>query len=114
VLSSIAVAKNNVPLAIRDGEFGRPTVTAVFSVIPAKAGIQRGSQQSRLDSRLRGNDELSASQNSLTECELVSKKSCRRPSIINRSEKRVVYFSDGSGNSEIIVEKAVFTIISVS
>ena len=35
-----AVAKNNVPLAIRDGEFGRPTVTAVFSVIPAKAGIQ--------------------------------------------------------------------------
>jgi hypothetical protein len=31
----IAVAKNNVPLAIRDSEFGRPTVTAVFSVIPA-------------------------------------------------------------------------------
>jgi hypothetical protein len=39
-IAVIAVAKNNVPLAIRDREFGRPTVTAVFSVIPAKAGIQ--------------------------------------------------------------------------
>ena len=47
-----AVAKNNVPLAIRDGELGRPTVTAVFSVIPAKAGIQRRLQRSGLDSRL--------------------------------------------------------------
>jgi hypothetical protein len=37
--SLIAVGKNSVPLAIRDGEFGRQTVTAVFSVIPAKAGI---------------------------------------------------------------------------
>jgi hypothetical protein len=35
-----AVAKNNVLLAIRDTEFAKPTVTAVFSVIPAKAGIQ--------------------------------------------------------------------------
>ena len=63
---------------------------------------------------VRGNAALSASQNSLTECELVSKKSCRRPPIINRSEKSVVYFPDGSGDSEIIVEKAVFTIISIS
>ena len=34
-----AVAKNNVHLAIRDAEFGRPTVAATFSVIPAQAGI---------------------------------------------------------------------------
>ena len=36
----IAVAKNDVHLAILDAEFRRPTVTAVFSVIPTKAGIQ--------------------------------------------------------------------------
>ena len=29
------VAKNKIQLAIRDGESGRPTATAVFSVIPA-------------------------------------------------------------------------------
>ena len=35
-----AVAQNNVHLAIRNGESERPTVTAVFSVILANAGIQ--------------------------------------------------------------------------
>jgi hypothetical protein len=34
------VAGSRVHSAIRDIEFGRPAVTAVFSVIPAKAGIQ--------------------------------------------------------------------------
>ena len=42
MLLIITVAKNNVSLAIRDGEFGRPTVKAFFSVIPAQAGIQTG------------------------------------------------------------------------
>ncbi len=36
----IAVAKNNGQMAIRDEESGRLTVGGVFSVIPAKAGIQ--------------------------------------------------------------------------
>jgi hypothetical protein len=36
----IAVAKNNGQMAFRDEEYGRFTVEGVFSVVPAKAGIQ--------------------------------------------------------------------------
>ena len=45
---------------------------------------------------------------------LFTEPPCGRHSIISRSEKRVVYFPDGSGDPEIIVEKAVLTPISVS
>jgi hypothetical protein len=45
----VAVAKNNVHLAIQNGESGRPTVTAVFSVIPANAGFSTGTDAGAYD-----------------------------------------------------------------
>jgi hypothetical protein len=71
-------------------------------------GNPEGLQRARLDSRLRGNDELSASQGWLTECEFVlstkedavnrvnrvarEKRSCKRDPQIRRSEEWIAFF----------------------